>query len=105
MDTLHLASAPEPQILFLDLNMPIKSGKECLDEIRSDDKLLHLPVAIYSTSASRRDIDETYDKGADVYITKPCDYKELKKIILKVLGIDWCANKLHLSKDDFILTL
>jgi len=60
-----------PDYIFLDLNMPLMSGKECLVEIRKRPQLSDVPVIIFSTSASQRDIVETRALGASAFITKP----------------------------------
>ncbi|MBL7782249.1 MAG: response regulator [Saprospiraceae bacterium] len=73
-----------PDILFLDLNMPRMDGKECLREIRSDNRLANIPVVIYTTSSHQRDIDETIALGANGFITKPSDMSDLEKIILTI---------------------
>ena len=65
--------------MFLDLNMPIMNGFECLEAIRSTPHLKDLLVAIYSTSSAERDIEETFEKGANIYIKKPSSFNELKK--------------------------
>src|SRR5690606_37292584 len=66
----HLAN-PEnelPHILFLDLNMPCKTGMRCLEEIRSQSRFRDMSIAIYSTSNSEKDIEETLSGGANIYI-------------------------------------
>jgi CheY-like chemotaxis protein len=60
-----------PDYIFLDLNMPQMSGKECLIEIRKRAQLDDTPVIIYSTSSSQKDILETHNLGASSFITKP----------------------------------
>lgn len=60
-----------PDYIFLDLNMPLMSGKECLAEIRKRKHLDQTPVIIYSTSASQKDVQETHELGASGFITKP----------------------------------
>lgn len=60
-----------PDYIFLDLNMPLMSGKECLAEIRKRPDLLHIPIIIFSTSSSQRDILDTQALGASSFITKP----------------------------------
>ena len=51
-----------PDLIFLDLNMPLKNGHECLEEIRANDELKDIPVIIYSTSSSVQHIDETFKR-------------------------------------------
>lgn len=60
-----------PDYIFLDLNMPLMSGKECLTALREKPHLTDVPVIIFSTSASQKDIDDTKALGASSFITKP----------------------------------
>lgn len=60
-----------PDFIFLDLNMPLMSGKECLVEIRKRMHLADTMVIIYTTSASQRDMEDTHELGASFFITKP----------------------------------
>ncbi|CAN5643648.1 response regulator [soil metagenome] len=94
-----------PDIVFLDLNMPKKGGMQCLQEIRSDKKLKDLSIAIYSTSASEKDIEETFIKGANVYIKKPNDFSSLKKILTEVISMKWQYHTSGLNKEHFLLSL
>jgi CheY-like chemotaxis protein len=66
-----------PDIIFLDLNMPRISGKQCLVEIKTMEKLSGIPIVIYSTSSIQYDIDETKKLGADYFLTKPASFSEL----------------------------
>lgn len=85
-----------PDFVLLDLNMPEKNGKECLQEIRSHKRFKDLPVIIYSTSSSRKDITDTFEMGANLYVTKPNSFTELKKTITNLVGFDW--NEFHPKK-------
>jgi len=85
MNHLGKANAPLPHLLFLDLNMPRKNGFECLKEIRNNEKLKDIPIAIYSTSAAEKDIDETFNNGANIYIKKPNDFNLLEQVLFKVI--------------------
>lgn len=105
MDYLYEANNPLPDIIFLDLNMPRKSGIECLKEIRSNERLKKISVAIYSTSSSEQDIEDTFVSGANVYIKKPNDFNMLKKILSDVVHINWQYITDGLNKDSFILSL
>ncbi len=102
---LLLPDVTLPHVLFLDLNMPRKGGLDCLIEIKSDNRFKDIAVAIYSTSASNEDIEETFIKGANVYIKKPSDFNSLKKILSEVITINWQHHTSSLNKDNFLLTL
>lgn len=93
-----------PDIVFLDLNMPGKTGKECLREIRSDKKLSTLPVIIYSTSSHEKDINETHSFGANLYIRKPNSFSELINITKRVFELDWDEQKPHSHKKNYFLS-
>ncbi|WP_299393311.1 response regulator [uncultured Gelidibacter sp.] len=105
MDALNHPDAVLPNILFLDLNMPKKSGIECLIEIKSNKKFKDIAIAIYSTSASEEDIEDTFVQGANIYIKKPSDFNDLKKILSDVVTINWQYHTNALDKDNFLLRL
>ena len=105
MEYLHHPDNLLPHILFLDLNMPCKMGLECLQEIRGDAKFKALVIAIYSTSASEQDIEETFSNGANIYIRKPSDFKKLKKVIHHILNLNWQYHTAGLNKETFFLSI
>ncbi len=80
-----------PDILFLDLSMPRKTGFECLTEIKEDERFKNIPVIVFTTSFGRgqeyeqRLIDTLQNIGAQEYIRKPGDLKQLKQVILDQL--------------------
>ncbi|HEY0652570.1 MAG TPA: response regulator [Chryseosolibacter sp.] len=69
----------KPDLLFLDLNMPRKNGKECLYEIARDPELKKIPIVIFSTSVNPLDIEETFSLGALLFFRKPNSYEELRR--------------------------
>jgi CheY-like chemotaxis protein len=85
MDLLLNNSDELPDVLFLDLNMPLKNGSECLEEIKSSNKLKILPVVIYSTSLHEDVADLLFQRGAHYYVRKT-DQEELEKILFHVLS-------------------
>ncbi|QHI34980.1 Response regulator rcp1 [Kordia antarctica] len=105
MDYLNSDEAILPNVLFLDLNMPRKTGMECLKEIKANDKFKDIAIAIYSTSASEEDIENTFVYGANIYIKKPNDFKKLKKALAEVVTINWQYHTSGLNKDNFLLRL
>jgi CheY-like chemotaxis protein len=103
MNYLLAKSDDLPDVLFLDLNMPRKSGIECLTEIKMIDKLKDLPVIIFSTSFNTEVVDLFYQKGAHYYIRKPGEYEKLRKVILEAVTLT-SQNKLtQPTRDKFIL--
>jgi CheY-like chemotaxis protein len=68
------AGAPTPDLILLDLNLPIKSGFEVLTELKNDDDLKLIPVVVLTSSKEEGDIIRAYDCGANCYITKPQDF-------------------------------
>ncbi|PKQ46102.1 response regulator [Confluentibacter flavum] len=105
MDYLNSEGTVLPNVLFLDLNMPRKSGLECLQEMKKNDKFKDIAIAIYSTSASEEDIEKTFVMGANIYIKKPNDFKTLKKVLEEVVTINWQYYTNGLNKDNFLLRL
>ena len=103
MDYVNIPNQKLPQIVFLDLNMPIKNGLECLAEIKENNLLNKLSVAIYSTSSSEDDIERTFVMGANVYINKPNSFKKLKKAVEEVLRVNWQYHTSNLKKENFLL--
>lgn len=92
-----------PHIVFLDLNMPEKSGLECLKEIRANNRLREMSVAIYSTLVTDSSQEETFIAGANVYIKKPNDFNVLKKILAEVISINWQYVTDGLDRENFML--
>ncbi|WP_194778039.1 response regulator [Pararhodonellum marinum] len=94
-----------PHVIFLDLNMPCKSGMECLSEIRDSELLASLTVAIYSTSSSEEDIEQSFVKGANIYIKKPNDFESLKKVLNRVITTNWQYFSSGMNKENFLLSI
>tara|TARA_R110000764_G_scaffold189229_3_gene274474 strand:- start:2454 stop:3065 length:612 start_codon:yes stop_codon:yes gene_type:complete len=92
-----------PDILFLDLNMPRKSGFECIKEMKSSTLLSSISTVIYSTSYNTDVVEELYDLGAHYYIQKPSSYKCLKKVIEQSIHLLSEENKTPISRANFVL--
>lgn len=105
LDYLFQSHIDLPNLIFLDLNMPIKNGMQCLCEIRSNPKLKDLRIAIYSTSSSDKDIRDTFLNGADIYINKPSSFTKLREVVEKVLNLNWQNHASNLNKDTFIFRI
>lgn len=72
---------PRPNIILMDLNMPRKDGREALREIKTHPELRSIPVIIFSTSSDSSDISQSYQSGANSYLTKPVRFQELVSML------------------------
>lgn len=84
----NYAPAPRPDIIFLDLNLPKKDGREVLAEIKSDPNLKCIPTLILTTSNTPSDINTCYSLHANCFITKPTEWEEYINLI-KSIGNFW----------------
>ena len=101
----YLAKADKgfPDIIFLDIGMPCKNGKECVKEIRRNDKLKHVPIVMFSNSSYEEDIEETFLNGANLYVAKPVFFHDEVKILKQIFAFDWQKELLKPDKKRFIL--
>lgn len=77
-------AAPRPDLILLDLNLPRKSGREVLEEIKSSEALKRIPVVVLSSSQAEQDIIDSYARHANSYVTKPLDFEEFVKVIKSI---------------------
>ena len=82
---------PSPALIMLDLNMPGKDGREALKEIKGSERFRHIPTVVFTTSSSQKDMQVSYDLGANCFITKPARYEELVDVT-KAIGKMWFAE-------------
>lgn len=73
--------APKPNLIFLDLNLPKKDGREVLSEIKNNDDLKYIPVVVFTSSEAEQDIKKSYGLHANCYIVKPFDFDQYNQII------------------------
>lgn len=79
--TTGFENAVRPDLIFLDLNLPKKDGREVLSDIKADDSLKRIPVVVLTTSEAERDVQHAYDLYANCYIRKPTDLDEYLTVI------------------------
>jgi two-component system, chemotaxis family, response regulator Rcp1 len=78
------ASAPRPDLILLDLNLPRKSGREVLEEIKADKSLKSIPVVVLTTSSAEEDILRSYDLHANCYVVKPVEFDSFVKAVQSI---------------------
>jgi len=88
MDFLHSRGKYKgvdiPDLIILDLNLPRKDGREVLAEIKSDEKLKHIPVVIMTISQADEDVLRSYNLHANCYVTKPIDLDQFTRVIRSI---------------------
>jgi CheY-like chemotaxis protein len=92
-----------PELVFLDLNMPLKNGINCLKDIYNLNLLPNTPIVIYSTSKNIKDINDSYEYGASFYIVKPASYVELTRLIKRAITILGKPKHERADKSNFVL--
>ena len=91
------STKPRPDLVFLDLNLPRKHGREVLREMKEDENLCRIPVIVMTSSEAEEDIADVYQNSASCYITKPVDLDEFVNLAT-VLKQFW-LNVVKLPKD------
>lgn len=99
----YLQTSPAPSLVFLDINMPQKNGMECLEWICNQPSLAHVPVVMFTTSHSYKDVDTCYDHGALYYIVKPFRHDVLNKMLTPVFEALTGGETAKRSKSSFLL--
>ncbi|WP_152192084.1 response regulator [Georgenia satyanarayanai] len=78
------ASAPTPDLVLLDLNLPRMDGREVLGELKADPELRRIPVVVLTTSDAEEDILRSYNLHANAYVTKPVDFERFIEVVRKI---------------------
>jgi len=95
VNTLRDKSQPDPDIIFIDVNMPVKGGKQALAEIKDDKELRDIPAVMLSTWDHPSDIEDTFEKGADLYVQKPNSFAGFVLLLKKVFLLHWAKALLR----------
>lgn len=76
--------APRPDLIWLDLNLPKKNGREVLEEIKGNPDFMRIPVVILTISKDEQDILKSYDLHANCYINKPVDLSQFINVVRSI---------------------
>jgi len=100
---LSLLEKEMPDILFLDLKLPMKDGRECLKEIRANHNFDALPVIIYTSYDDLANVEFCYREGSNLYTVKPSSVSDLRQILERILAIDWRKIKYFPPRSEFVM--
>lgn len=93
-----LGAGRRPGLILLDLNMPRKSGREALRELKSDPELRTIPVVVLTTSDAESDVTYSYSQGANAFITKPATLADLLELFRRIDAFWLKAVQLPVSR-------
>lgn len=105
MEYLNSEDGLNPEVVFMNFDIPVKSSVECLEEIREDYRFGNLITAIYSDYLPENDVEEVFVRGANIYIKKPDDYDALKKVVSEVITTSWQYHTSGMHKGNFIMKI
>jgi CheY-like chemotaxis protein len=92
-----------PDVLFLDMLMPCKDGKQCLLELRSDRRYDSLPIIVYTSLEDLDTVEYAYRQGSNLFAVKPNSIEDLKEALQRILSIDWKKTMYFPPKSEFII--
>ena len=92
-------------LIFMDINLPLVNGKECLRKIKIAEKFRDIPIVMFTGSSSDTDVQDAYENGAHYHVVKPyahINYVESLKIVLKE---NWKEKPARPPKENFVVNL
>jgi CheY-like chemotaxis protein len=106
MKLLQLLSTAEklPDVIFLDLNMPLKNGKDTLKSIRADKRFQSIPVVMYSTSTNPADIEESFNAGGSLYLEKPYSMCGMVNNLKAILNSNWTLRLKEVNRKNYFIS-
>lgn len=104
IDKLKDPSVPNPDIIFLDINMPVKNGLDCLEEIKTDETLKDIPTVILSTSDNVKDVEQTFNAGANLYVPKPFSFRNMVLLLKKIFMLKWAGALFKPRRKSFLMS-
>ncbi|WP_414581947.1 response regulator [Scytonema sp. PCC 10023] len=75
------ATSPRPAIILIDLNLPGTDGREVIEQVKQDEALKSIPIVVFTTSSSPKDIKSCYQYGVNCYMLKPIGVEALRKTV------------------------
>lgn len=93
-----------PNLLFLDIHMPCKDGRDCIREIRTNEKFDNLPIIIYTGSKDYHTIEYCFVNKTDLFVNKPHNYSQITEIVKKIFSPLWKSKRFP-QREEYVLTL
>jgi CheY-like chemotaxis protein len=100
---MQLIHSRIPDLLFLDLVLPRKDGRACINEIRSNRKFDNMPIIIYTSKRDLESVEFCFRSGTNLYVYKPDTYGGIVDIVQKIFAIDWKKISYYPTMNNYIL--
>jgi PleD family two-component response regulator len=94
-----------PHILFMENGLPFCGGLNCLKEIRNDNSLVNVAIALYSSCVYDKHVEEAMTNGANIFIIRPNDLLVMKHYLKQVITVFWQYHVLGLRKDYLLINV
>lgn len=95
---LRDGSAPLPQLILLDLNLPGIDGREVLSALKADPDLCRVPVCVLTTSRADEDIQRAYEQHTNCYVVKPVDLNAFRAAVQQIEQFWFSTAQLPLQR-------
>lgn len=92
----------KPDMIILDMNMPFKNGISCLNEIKTKENLDSIKVVIHSTSFNNREVEASYNGGADLYLVKAASFSAMVQQFKKLFSNQYLINNEKVPRNQFV---
>jgi CheY-like chemotaxis protein len=92
-------------LILLDINMPFRDGKQCLRDLKSNERFKHIPVIIYTVSSNTKDINETFEQGAHYYVIKPYAKANFHQSLKYLFNLDWTVQQPKALRENYVINL
>jgi CheY-like chemotaxis protein len=93
-----------PHIVFLDMLMPVLDGHQCLKTIRANKRYDSVPIIVYTSLKDLESVEFCYREGSNLFVIKPDTFADLKKILERILSIDWTKTMYYPPRKEFVVS-
>ena len=103
MLSVMLETTLKPDLIILDLNLPFKNGLSILKDLKNIVSLSSTKIIVYSTSSNKADIENSYEIGADFYLTKPDNFKSAVDQLKNLFNNPYFIGNKRSPKEEFVV--
>ncbi|MDO8965257.1 response regulator [Algoriphagus sp.] len=95
----NFQDAETPDLIILDINLPLKNGYEVLKALKGSEKTRMIPIIVFTTSSTAKDVDKSYEALANLFVSKPSNIEEIEQAVDSLESFWTGLIKLHSNPD------